>query len=150
MSFSLDWGLLALPESQEPVTNGQLNTVVYELKNEMRDINEFHNKQYTELKHNSQTLNNTLSILSDNIKENSAVMKEISQDLKTTKDEIGVIKVENISRDYILKDLEDFKEETSGKLTGRFAETVKLVGIIGGVFGTIIVAIINIAPALFG
>lgn len=139
-----------MPESQNFVTNGQLNTVVYEIKNEIRELDNKHEKLYTELRHDSKTLNNTLMILSDNIKENSVVMKEISQDLRDTKDEIGVIKTENISRDYILKDLEDFKEETAGKLSSRFTETIKLVGIIGGIFGTIIVAIINIAPALFG
>lgn len=139
-----------MPETQEYVTNGKLNTVIFEIKNEIRDVNEFHNKQYSELKHDSQTLNNTLLILSDNIKENSSIMKEISQDLKNTKDEISVMKTENMARDYILKDLEEFKEEASGKLSGRFKETVTLVLGISTVFGGIITAIITVAPSLFG
>lgn len=139
-----------MPETQDYVTNGKLNTVIFEMKNEIRDVNEFHNKQYSELKHDSQTLNNTLLILSDNIKESSSIMKEISQDLKSTKDEISVMKTENMARDYILKDLEEFKEETSGKLSGRFKETVALVLGISTVFGGIITAIITVAPSLFG
>ena len=139
-----------MPETQDYVTSGKLNTVIFEMKNEIRDVNEFHNKQYSELKHDSQTLNNTLLILSDNIKESSSIMKEISQDLKNTKDEISVMKTENMARDYILKDLEEFKEETSGKLSGRFKETVTLVLGISTVFGGIITAIITVAPSLFG
>ena len=77
-------------------------------------------------------------------------MKEISQDLKETKDDISTIKTENISRDFILKDLEEFKEEATGKLSAKFGDTVKLVGIISTAATAIIVAIINIAPVLFG
>lgn len=132
------------------VSNGKFNSVIFEIKNEIRDVNEAHHKNYTQLKHDSQLLNNTLSILSENIKENSKIMKEISQDLKDTKDDINTIKTENISRDFILKDLEEFKEETTGKLSAKFGDTVKLVGIISTAATAIIVAIINVAPVLFG
>lgn len=139
-----------MPESQNYVTNGQLNTVVYELKNELKDIDNKHDKFYTELRHSNQMLNTTLLNLNNSIDKNIEVMDNITKSLEKTQSDVTIMKHENISRDYILKDLEDFKEETSGKLSSRFAETVKLVGIISGVFGTIIVAIINLAPALFG
>lgn len=139
-----------MPESQNYVTNGHLNTVVYELKNEIRVQEAENEKRHMKQEHNTELLTKTLMNLSENIKENSKVMQEISIDLKDTKEEIGIIKVENISRDYILKDLEEFKDETAGKLSGRFGEVVKLVGIIATVFSGIIIAIINIAPALFG
>lgn len=139
-----------MPENQDFVTNGKLNAVVYEIKSEMKDIDNKHEKFYTELRHSNQMLNTTLLNLNNSIDRNIEVMDNITKSLEKTQSDVTVMKHENISRDYILKDLEDFKEETSGKLSSRFTETVKLVGIIGGVFGTIIVAIINIAPALFG
>lgn len=139
-----------MPQNEEFVTNGKLNSVIYEIKTELREVDNKHEKLYTELKHSNQMLNTTLLNLNNSIDKNIEVMNNITKSLEKTQNDVMVMKHENISRDYILKDLEDFKEETSSKLSSRFAETVKLVGIIGGVFGTIIVAIINIAPALFG
>lgn len=139
-----------MPESQNYVTNGHLNTVVYEIKTEIRDVRENAEKKHSDLKHNNELLQTTLLNLNNSIDKNTAVMDGIVKELEKSREDIQVIKHENISRDYILKDLEDFKVETSGKLSSSFSETVKLVGIIGGIFGTIIVAIINIAPALFG
>lgn len=139
-----------MPQNEEFVTNGKLNNVIYEIKTELREVDNKHEKLYTELKHSNQMLNTTLLNLNNSIDKNIEVMNNITKSLEKTQNDVMVMKHENISRDYILKDLEDFKEETSSKLSSRFAETVKLVGIIGGVFGTIIVAIINIAPALFG
>lgn len=139
-----------MPQNEEFVTNGKLNSVIYEIKTELREVDNKHEKFYTELRHSNQMLNTTLLNLNNSIDKNIEVMDNITKSLEKTQNDVMVMKHENISRDYILKDLEDFKEETSSKLSSRFAETVKLVGIIGGVFGTIIVAIINIAPALFG
>lgn len=139
-----------MPQNEEFVTNGKLNSVIYEIKTELREVDNKHEKFYTELRHSNQILNTTLMNLNKSIEKNIEVMDNITKSLEKTQNDVMVMKHENVSRDYILKDLEDFKEETSGKLSSRFAETVKLVGIIGGVFGTIIVAIINIAPALFG
>lgn len=139
-----------MPQNEEFVTNGKLNSVIYEIKTELREVDNKHEKFYTELRHSNQMLNTTLLNLNNSIDKNIEVMNNITKSLEKTQNDVMVMKHENISRDYILKDLEDFKEETSSKLSSRFAETVKLVGIIGGVFGTIIVAIINIAPALFG
>lgn len=139
-----------MPQNEEFVTNGKLNSVIYEIKTELREVDNKHEKFYTELRHSNQMLNTTLLNLNNSIEKNIEVMDNITKSLEKTQNDVMVMKHENISRDYILKDLEDFKEETSSKLSSRFAETVKLVGIIGGVFGTIIVAIINIAPALFG
>ena len=139
-----------MPQNEEFVTNGKLNSVIYEIKTELREVDNKHEKLYTELRHSNQMLNTTLLNLNNSIEKNIEVMDNITKSLEKTQNDVMVMKHENVSRDYILKDLEDFKEETSSKLSSRFAETVKLVGIIGGVFGTIIVAIINIAPALFG
>lgn len=139
-----------MPENQEYVTNGKLNNVIFELKTELRDVDNKHEKLYTELRHSNQMLNTTLSNLNNSIDKNLEVMNNINKSLEKTQDEVTIMKHENISRDYILKDLEEFKEETAGKLSSRFTEIIKLVGIISGVFGTIIVAIINLAPLLFG
>lgn len=139
-----------MPQNEEFVTNGKLNSVIYEIKTELREVDNKHEKFYTELRHSNQMLNTTLLNLNNSIEKNIEVMDNITKSLEKTQNDVMVMKHENVSRDFILKDLEDFKEETSSKLSSRFAETVKLVGIIGGVFGTIIVAIINIAPALFG
>lgn len=139
-----------MPQNEEYVTSGKLNSVIYEIKTELREVDNKHEKLYTELRHSNQMLNTTLLNLNSSIEKNIEVMDNITKSLEKTQNDVMIMQHENVSRDYILKDLEDFKEETSSKLSSRFAETIKLVGIIGGVFGTIIVAIINIAPALFG
>lgn len=139
-----------MSQNEEFVTSGKLNSVIYEIKTELREVDNKHEKFYTELRHSNQILNTTLMNLNKSIEKNIEVMDNITKSLEKTQNDVMVMKHENVSRDYILKDLEDFKEETSSKLSSRFAETIKLVGIIGGVFGTIIVAIINIAPLLFG
>lgn len=84
------------------------------------------------------------------ISDNTTVVSKVSEELKKNREDIAIMKIENTARDYLIKDLEDFRDETTDKLSGRFVETAKLLGIIVGVFGTIIVAIIQIAPALFG
>lgn len=139
-----------MPQNEEFVTNGKLNSVIYEIKTELREVDNKHEKFYTELRHSNQILNTTLMNLNKSIEKNIEVMDNITKSLEKTQNDVMVMKHENVSRDYILKDLEDFKEETSSKLSSRFVETIKLVGIISGVFGTIVVAIINLAPLLFG
>ena len=139
-----------MPQSQEYVTNGKLNSVIFEIKNEIKDLRTDNEKQHLQHKHDTELLQNTLVNLNQTISDNTTVVSKVSEELKKNREEIAIMKVENTARDFLLKDLEDFRDETTDKLSGRFVETAKLLGIIVGVFGTIIVAIIQIAPALFG
>lgn len=139
-----------MPQSQEYVTNGKLNSVIFEIKNEIKDLKSDNEKQHMQHKHDTELLQNTLVSLNQTISDNTIVVSKVSEELKKNREEIAVMKIENTARDFLIKDLEDFRDETTDKLSGRFVETAKLLGIIIGVFGTIIVAIIQIAPALFG
>lgn len=139
-----------MPQSQEYVTNGKLNSVIFEIKNEIKDLKSDNEKQHLQHKHDTELLQNTLVSLNQTISDNTTVVSKVSEELKKNREDIAIMKIENTARDYLIKDLEDFRDETTDKLSGRFVETAKLLGIIVGVFGTIIVAIIQIAPALFG
>lgn len=139
-----------MPQTQDYVTNGKLNSIIYELKSDLREVDTKHEKLYTELRHSNQLLNTTLLNLNNSIDKNIEVMDNITKSLEKTQQEVTIMKHENISRDYILKDLEEFKEEASGKLSSKFGETVKLVGFIITAFSAIVVAIIQAAPSLFG
>lgn len=139
-----------MSQSQEYVTNGKLNSVIFEIKNEIKDLKTENEKQHLQHKHDTELLQNTLASLNKTISDNTTVVSKVSEELKKNQEDIAIMKYENTARDFLIKDLEDFRDETTDKLSGRFVETAKLLGIIVGVFGTIIVAIIQIAPALFG
>lgn len=131
------------------VTHEKFNTVVYELKTEIRETQVASDKMYTELKHSNSTLNNTLSNLNNTISELNSVMIGMREDSKEMKNEILGIEKENITRDNRVRDLEEFQETAEKHISGRLKEVVGLILGLGSIAATIVVAIIQLAPLFF-
>lgn len=124
------------------VTKATLNEAIHEIKIEIKDIDNKHDRMYTELKNSNDNLSTTIVNLNENIKEQTKMMREMVQESKIMRAEIIDIQKENISRDHRLESFEEFKDETSEKMGKKSREILVLMGIVAtGLFGIIQAAI---------
>lgn len=131
------------------VTRDMFNSTIYELKNNMSQIQHEQALSFKELKNDTHTLNNTLTNLNSTIAELNNVMVAIRDDASTTKEKLTSIEKSNISRDNKIENLEDFRETAEKHISGRFKEVVALIIGVGTIFSGIVIAIIQLAPLFF-
>lgn len=131
------------------VSREKFNEVVYEIKQEIGAVDVKADRLYTELKNNNQHLKVSIDSLNKNIQAQTQMMSETMKEMKQISVDVDQINKENITRDYLLNDYGKFKEEASEKLSARFGETLRFLGVALGVVGTVIVAIIQVAHNFF-
>ena len=131
------------------VSREKFNEVVYEIKQEIGAVDVKADRLYTELKNNNQHLKVSIDSLNKNIQAQTQMMSETMKEMKQISVDVDQINKENITRDHLLDDYGKFKEETSEKLSARFGETLKFLGVVLGVVGTVIAAIIQVAHNFF-
>ena len=131
------------------VSREKFNEVVYEIKQEIGAVDVKTDRLYTELKNNNQHLKVSIDSLNKNIQAQTQMMSETMKEMKQISVDVDQINKENITRDHLLDDYGKFKEEASEKLSARFGETLRFLGVALGVVGTVIVAIIQVAHNFF-
>lgn len=131
------------------VSREKFNEVVYEIKQEIGAVDVKADRLFTELKNNNQHLKISIDNLNENIQAQTQMMSDTMKEMKQIGVDIDQINKENITRDHLLDDYGKFKEEASEKLSARFGETLKFLGVALGVVGTVIVAIIQVAHNFF-
>src|SRR5699024_891513 len=131
------------------VSREKFNEVVYEIKQEIGAVDVKADRLYTELKNNNQHLKVSIDSLNENIQAQTRMMSDTMKEMKQISVDVDQINKENITRDHLLNDYGKFKEETSEKLSARFGETLRFLGVALGVVGTVIVAIIQVAHNFF-
>lgn len=131
------------------VSREKFNEVVYEIKQEIGAVDVKADRLFTELKNNNQHLKVSIDSLNKNIQAQTQMMSETMKELKQISVDVDQINKENITRDHLLNDYGKFKEEASEKLSARFGETLRFLGVALGVVGTVIVAIIQVAHNFF-
>lgn len=131
------------------VSREKFNEVVYEIKQEIGAVDVKTDRLYTELKNNNQHLKVSIDSLNKNIQAQTQMMSETMKEMKQISVDVDQINKENITRDHLLDDYGKFKEEASEKLSARFGETLKFLGVALGVVGTVLVAIIQVAHNFF-
>lgn len=131
------------------VSREKFNEVVYEIKQEIGAVDVKADRLYTELKNNNQHLKISIDSLNENIQAQTRMMSDTMKEMKQMSVDIDQINKENITRDHLLDDYGKFKEEASEKLSARFGETLRFLGVALGVVGTVIVAIIQVAHNFF-
>lgn len=131
------------------VSREKFNEVVYEIKQEIGAVDVKADRLFTELKNNNQHLKVSIDSLNQNIQAQTQMMSETMKEMKQISVDIDEINKENITRDHLLDDYGKFKEEASEKLSARFGETLRFLGVALGVVGTVIVAIIQVAHNFF-
>lgn len=131
------------------VSREKFNEVVYEIKQEIGAVDVKADRLYTELKNNNQHLKVSIDSLNENIQAQTRMMSDTMKEMKQISVDVDQINKENITRDHLLDDYGKFKEETSEKLSARFGETLRFLGVALGVVGTVIVAIIQVAHNFF-
>ena len=131
------------------VTREKFNEVVYEIKQEINEVQNNSERLFSEVSNNNQHLRISIDNMNKNIEAQTKMMETTIDKMETMGEEVTQIQKDNITRDHVLGDYEKFKEETTEKLSTRFKETLTLFGIIVGVVGSVIVAIIQVAPNFF-
>lgn len=131
------------------VSREKFNEVVYEIKQEIGAVDVKADRLFTELKNNNQHLKVSIDSLNKNIQAQTQMMSETMKEMKQISVDVDQINKENITRDHLLDDYGKFKEETSEKLSARFGETLRFLGVALGVVGTVIAAIIQVAHNFF-
>lgn len=131
------------------ITQPEFNQVIYELKSDIKEVDNKYDKKLIHMERDNQQLTFILEQLNKNIENNNKIMNNLDKRFSNMEESYQTMREENIRRDHSIEKLEEFKISTDSLLSRKRKELGVFYAAIASGAATVIVAIINVAQGFF-